>query len=829
MNEHELMERLRQAFQGEARERLDSLTSRLSDLENQDDPSARKESLEVAYREAHSLKGAARAVGLSDVEAVCQSAESVLSALKREEIALSRDLVSGLYRALSFVEKAVQGEEGEESVASVCRRLESFLQRAQGGPDCAQNRPLVGPSCEDAAVSTPEALSPEWSANGPACEPSHDAPSQGPKDSPAMSPGSLHDDPAVQEKRGDAPGESVATPMRLLKAGPGRGKEAAVKSPSAVRVSVHRLEVFLKRAEELISAKLAMAQHVHELKSLRRHFAQMKGRCSADTKEMKWLKECVARSESGEAAVPVEKLAALWRFFDTNRSVLQALYGDVSRAVADAEENARYLATLVDELMEGAKEVLLQPFSTVLLGFSRMMRDLGDHLGKDVKLVIEGDDVEADRRILEELKDPLVHLLRNAVDHGLEPPAVRVKNGKRAEGTVWIRVEQHDARTVRVVVEDDGAGIDTDRLRQEAVRRGLMGQKEADQLPDAAALDLIFRSDLSTSPMVTELSGRGLAMAIVKDKVEALGGRLRVESDRGRGTRMVMELPVSLATFRGILIGEAGRLFVLPTHTVEAVVRVRQEDRRRVKGRETITFRDLVVPLERLGSVLGLGRTEPQGPRELDRSGTAVLLKVGDGQAAVEVDAVLGEQEVLIKGLGPQLQKVPHIWGATVLGFGQVVPVLNAADVVRSVRLFVEKSRASAAPKNGGPKAQKRRRSVLVAEDSVTSRTLLKNILEGAGYAVHTAVDGQEALSRLREEPVEAVVSDVEMPRMNGFDLTRAIRQDEKLKHVPVILVTSLDSREDREKGLEAGADAYIVKSSFDQSSLLDVLERFTG
>ncbi|WP_448382700.1 hybrid sensor histidine kinase/response regulator [Desulfosoma sp.] len=798
MNEHELMERLRQAFQGEARERLDSLTARLSDLENQDDPSVRKDSLEVAYREAHSLKGAARAVGFSHVEAVCQSAENVLSALKREEIAPSRDVVSGLYRALSFVEKAVQGKEAEESVASVCRRLESLLQTAQGANDCAPKHTLIGLFSEDSPVSTPVALSPEWDANGASCEPSHDPPCPGAEDAPTIGPRSVQNETALQRKTEDEPTDAVSTPVRFPKAGLGRGKEAALKSPSSVRVDVHRLEVFLKRAEELISAKLAVAQHVHDLKTLRRRFAQMRGSYSADTKEIKWLKECSARSARGEAGVPVDKLAELWRFIDTNRSMFQALYGDVSRVVAAAEENARYLATLVDELMEGAKEVLLQPFSTVLLGFSRMVRDLGDHLGKDVKLVIQGDDVEADRRILEELRDPLVHLLRNAVDHGLEPPAVRVKNGKRPEGTVWIRVEQHDARTVRVVVEDDGAGIDPDRLRQEAVRRGLLGQKEANELTDPAALELIFRSDLSTSSMVTELSGRGLGMAIVKDKVEGLGGRLRVDTGRGRGTRIVMELPVSLATFRGILIGEAGRLFVLPTHTVDAVVRVPHEDRRCVKGRETITFRDLVVPLERLGSVLGLERTEPQGPRQSDRSGTAVLLKVGDGHAAVEVDAVLGEQEVLIKGLGPQLQKVPHIWGATVLGSGQVVPVLNAADVVRSVRRFAEKSRAGANPKDGGPKTRKRPRSVLVAEDSVTSRTLLKNILEGAGYAVRTAVDGQEALSRLREEPVEAVVSDVEMPRMNGFDLTRAIRQDEKLKHVPVILVTSLDSREDR-------------------------------
>ncbi len=823
MNEEELMQRLRQAFLGEARERLDSLTSQLDSLEKDEDPQHRKASLEVAYREVHSLKGAARAVGFSDVEAVCQAAESVLSALKRDAIPLSRDVSGALYRVLSFVERAVQGEIQEESVAGLCRYLESLI-----------HEPVTEVPPRDTTAASASASFPKGSDVD---EPTPGSMSGTEVSKPQGSP--LGDEDALGHVKDSDANLETAEALEPLSSLPGmqdgKSKDRPFRPPlpagSMVRVDVRRLDVFLKRAEELISAKLAMVEHLQHLKDLKRRYEHLKKVCSSGSKEFKWLRETAAQTGAGPLPVSRKSLEGLRRFMEETGASLEGLGEDVSRAVASAEETARTLATLVGELMEGAKEVLLQPFSLVLRGFSRMVREIAEQLGKEATLVIEGDDVEVDRRILEELKDPLVHLLRNALDHGLEKPEERQRHGKPSQGTLWLRVVQEEARTVTLTVEDDGRGIDVQTVREVAVRRGLLSREEAEQMSDEAALQLIFRSDVSTSSMVTELSGRGLGMPIVKEKVEGLGGRLRVETQKGQGTRVIVDLPVSLATFRGILIGDAGRLFVVPTHAVEAVVRFGNDDCGCVEGRQTITHGGRVIRLEKLGLVLGLSQGQGQETKDFDHRRTALILKAGEVSAAVEVEAVLGEQEVLIKGLGPQLQKVPHIWGATVLGSGQVVPVLNAVDVVRSVQQWASKtvSRSVVSADGRHGKSPARRRSVLIAEDSVTSRTLLKNILEAAGYAVQTAVDGQEALALLREHTFDAVVSDVEMPRMNGFELTRTIRQEEKLKHVPVVLVTSLDSREHREQGLEAGADAYIVKSAFDQSTLLDVLERFTG
>jgi len=781
MNEEELLRRLRQAFQDEARERLDSLAARLADLERGVEGEEADQALETAYREAHSLKGAARAVGFTQIEAICQSAESLLAALKRKEIPPVSSVVDALYQALSAVEERLEGPpDSGLDTSTVCRILEEALAEAKS-----------------AAEQTPHQ---ETAGAGPVSE-QEDVPF------PAAAP-----EPVPEE-----PTPVAASPVKKEETPPG----GPHRETRTVRVDVDRLDLFLHRAEEFISTRLEMERHVRDLKRLLGELEHMKKRCSFAAKELRWLREAAEADGQGAAGAAPSELRDLLEFVETSR---ESLLGACSRArsvVHRAEGMHHRLGQLVDDLMEGAKEVLLQPFSILFAGLSRMVHDLSRHLGKEVRLETEGEDVELDRRILEDLKDPLVHLIRNAVDHGLETPAERGAAGKNPVGTVRLRVLRRDAGTVVLHVEDDGRGVPLDKVKAQAVMRGFLSQAEAEALSDEEALDLIFRSDLSTSPLVTDLSGRGLGMAIVKDKVENLGGRIRVTTEKGRGTTFELQLPVSLATFRGVLVGEAGRFFVLPTPYVEAVVRLRKEDVRRVEGTWTITRQGAVLPLHRLADVLGVA-TSGDGAFSEDGWGIAVVLQAGGRRRALRVDAVLGESEVVLKSLGTYLGGVPNLWGATVLGDGRVVPVLNPLDLVRRVgaRPSVEAGKDAARAEPDRPW------NVLVAEDSVTSRTLLQNILTAAGYRVQTAVDGMDAYTKLCQEPFDLVVSDVEMPRMDGFELTAKIRANEKLKDLPVVLVTSLDSREDREKGVEVGADAYIVKGSFDQSHLLEVMAR---
>jgi two-component system chemotaxis sensor kinase CheA len=510
--------------------------------------------------------------------------------------------------------------------------------------------------------------------------------------------------------------------------------------------------------------------------------------------------------------------APLVEFLEWNQDCVRALESKVRALRRAAEHDHLLMGRLVDDLLESSKKLVMLPMSTLGTLLPKAVRDLSRDEGKDTDFVLRGDDVRIDKRILDEMKDPLLHLLRNCVDHGIETPDVRRQSGKPARAAITLAVSSVDGNQVELRVSDDGKGIDVARLKAVAVQRGVITQEAAARLDDDAALQLVFEPDLSTSPIITEVSGRGLGLAIVREKAERLGGRIAIASQPGQGTDIRITLPLTLATFRGVLIEAEQRVFVVPTAQVERAMRFKTSDVETVEGRETLSIDGRAVALARLADVLGLPLTQ-RAPSE---SKPALILGAGEQRLAFAVDAVLDEREVLVKPLKKPLVRVRNIAGATVLGSGAVVPILNVADLLKSARNAGAPARAIAS----APAAAASAKRILVAEDSITSRMLIKGILESAGYHVKTAVDGVEAFAALRAEPFDAVVSDVEMPRMNGFDLTARIRADRALGELPVVLVTALDSREDKERGVDVGANAYLVKSSLDQSNLLETLRR---
>jgi len=467
-------------------------------------------------------------------------------------------------------------------------------------------------------------------------------------------------------------------------------------------------------------------------------------------------------------------------------------------------------------IMTPASRVSMLPFATLLESFPKLVRDLSRDCGKDAELTIVGGEIEIDRRILEEMKDPLVHLVRNCIDHGIETPKQREERGKPPGATIRIAILPKSADKVEIVVSDDGAGIDVQKVRGASVKLGLVSQEDAQKMDEQQSAGLIFKSGVSTSPMITEISGRGLGLAIVREKAEKVGGAVSVETQPGVGTTFRLILPLTLARFRGVLVRVGESLFVLPTRHVLSVLRVSRNEVKSAENRETIQINGRAASVVRLSDVLEMTQTSTDADSK-HKVLVLVLAWAGE-QIGFVVDEILDEQEVLVKSLGKQLPRVRNIAGATVLGTGKVLPVLNVADLMHSA--------VKMAPVSAARETEEAPKSILVAEDSITSRTLLKNILEFAGYKVKTAIDGAEALAVLATETFDLVVSDVEMPRMSGFDLTVRIRADKRLSQLPVVLVTALDSRQDREHGLDVGASAYIVKSSFDQGNLLEVVRR---
>jgi len=586
----------------------------------------------------------------------------------------------------------------------------------------------------------------------------------------------------------------------------------------SVRISVAKLDARLVEAEEMLTVKLSTGQRAQDLRELAPHFAAWHNEWTTVEPDAHALRQRIDRPA---APRPGAGLIRLLEFLDWNVDHLKSLERKVTALARTAQQDHHVIGKLVDDLLEDSKKLLLLPFAMLAAPFPKLVRDLCRDQGKEAELVILGEEVEIDKRILEEMKDPLIHLLRNAIDHGVETPETRARLGKPARATITLSltVSQADAGKVELLVADDGAGIDTEKIKASAIKHDLLSADDARQLDDGEAQALVFQAEVSASPIITRLSGRGLGLAIVREKAEKLGGSVSVESRPQQGSHFRIVLPIVVATFRGILIEAAGQRFVLPTLYVERVARMQADAVQTMEGRTTIALDGRAVALVRLADVLALPALTRNG--EAPASTPILVIGAADQCIAFMVDAVLDEQEVLVKRLGKPLSRVRNIAGATVLGSGAVTPILNVADLLKSARKI-----GGVATRVALGTTPVVARTVLLAEDSITSRLLLKSILESAGYQVTTAVDGMEAFTLLRAETFDLLVSDVEMPRLNGFDLTARIRADQKLAELPVVLVTALEKREDRERGIDVGANAYLIKSSFDQSNLLEVVRR---
>lgn len=731
--------RLLATFRVEAEEHIQALSSGLLELERAGDGEVRAKVIESVFREAHSLKGAARAVGLAGIEQVCHSAENLFSALQRGEVRLSQAVLDALHDAVdglaALLRKADATAGGDSAVAA-----SRLLARLDGVLRAKEARPAEG----------------------------------------------------ELQQTAEAPDRPSST--------------------ATVRISTERLDALLFQAEELLSAKLGSSQHAADLRAA----AAALGGWKKNQTGVGALQRLLQRAWSKDR--PIERrLRRLPELLEREDEFFKSFEARLAALTRSGEQMQRALGAMVDSLLDDVKKALMLPASSALTMFHKLVRDLCREQGKEAELRVLGADIEIDRRILDELRDPLMHLLRNCIDHGIERPADRANKGKPARGTIEIALTRRSEATFEIVVLDDGAGIDARAVAEAAVKAGTVSREEVEGRDAGEVRRLVFGSGVSTSAAVTEISGRGLGLAIVREKVERLGGSVAVEAGRESGTTFRLIVPLTLSTFRGVHVNAAGCRFVIPTAYVGRVLRIERNQIKTVENRETIRWNGSALALAHLAQVLGLGVSKP--PEQSDKL-QVVVVGSPDRKIALAVDEVLEEREVLVKPLGKQLVRVRNIAGASVLGSGELVPILDVPDLLRSA---VRAAAVPAAPKESDRRGRK---AVLVVEDSITSRTLLKSILEAAGYDVATAVDGAEAFALLKTRRFDAVVSDVDMPRMNGFELTAKIKADSTLSALPVVLVTSLESREDREKGIDAGASAYIVKRSFDQSNLLGALGR---
>ena len=755
----EFQKRILETFRVEAKEHLKAFSSGLMELEKTKTGGKLAVIIEAMFREVHSLKGAARSVDQKEVELICQPLESIFSSLKHKEITLSPSSFELFYKTVERLSRLVTESGSGQTVAD--RHIQRELIRHL------------------------KEIIPGTLNNGNIAEP--------------------------KQNKEPTPVESGTVYSTENEAGHDFPKSSGPKSTETIRIRISKLEELLLQAEELIQTKKTINQRLNELQEINKWISGRK------TETLKW--------KANQAMIS----SGLWvEWNKDNESYMNKIESRLAGLAFSLERDLYNLSSMVDNHLEAMRQVLMLPVSSVTEVFPGMVREISHEQGKEIVFVIRGEELEIDKQILEELKDPLIHLIRNSIDHGIGKPGERILANKPSSGTITLDFVSRESGMVEISLSDDGKGINMELLLKAAIKSGDLSGKAAEKLDPKEIISLIYQSGVSTSSIITDVSGRGLGLSIVHEKVEKLNGRIWVETEVNKGTTFHILIPMKMSTFRGILVRIQEYIFILPTTNVERVMKVEPEEIKTIENHETIRIDDQIILVADLGEVLGLPEYKHTGSGyrkpEMENSEQIriVVLFSGEYRFAFKVDEVVEEQQVLVKGLGKLLRRVRNISGATILGSGKVVPVLNISDLLKSAGKLKGMNREEPASELFVSKTGK----ILVVEDSITSRTFIKNILETAGFQVTTAVDGIDAFTKASNDDFDIVVSDVDMPRMNGFELTSKIKHDKKLSEVPVVLVTALGSREDRERGIEVGADAYIIKSSFDQTGLIEIIRK---
>ncbi len=789
-----IREQIISSFRSELVEHIQTLNDGLLKLEQQKvTGSEREELLGNIFRAAHSLKGAARAVGVSAIEQLAHALEDVLGAIQNDKLTPTPALFTTCFQALDAIQAVqVAYETGETTPPAVALQslvaLEPF--RHPGKDDAKKPKSDGTRKLGEILASAKEEITPEHHPETAATQPVTD---------PA---------PAVETSAAQA-----AAPVTPL-------------VDDTIRVGVGKVDALMARLSELLVTKIHAEQRLNQVRQAQEYMGLwqkewMSVRSAYSRLARHGFEDILADEDRRTTVSRRKELERLIEYVGMAQERMREMSGMIAGLAREYNSDTMQLSLVIDGLEEEIKRVRMLPFNTIAGSFARMVRDLAQTSGKDAMLQIIGGDVELDKRVLEQIKDPIIHLLRNAVDHGLETPEKRAASGKPPYGTITLVVEQI-GKDVSLAIADDGAGIDVEAIRRSAIKRGYAN---AASMSDAELGELIYTPGFSTSPIITDVSGRGVGLDVVRRNVEALHGRITLDWKKGQGSRFTMILPLALTSSRALMVRVSSQFFAIPLSAIQRILQVRQSDISLVGGHETLQFEGRPITLSYMGDPLGLPHpeTRPEGDNI-----PVIVLSSAERLMAFAVDALGAEQEVVIKGLGRQLLRVAGISGASVLGNGEVLLIVNVADLIKLAQSGTHRSLVQAFETEEVVQTEDhKQRKILVVDDSITTRTLEKNILEAAGYIVQLANDGQEALNALvTGELPNLVISDVQMPRVNGIQLATRIKNDSRTKNLPVILVTSLDSPEDKARGIEAGADAYIVKSAFDQNNLLETIEQ---
>ena len=843
------------AFKEESQELVATVTEGLLKLEQTPDDTER---LKEIARAVHTLKGNARLMGLDKINQLTHRLENMLVAMRDGQLPFTPAAADLVLDTLDLVSTASNnacetGQEGIE-IETICDRID---QAAQGSPASSEANkseataePEQGtlqevpdspqPQTEDDAAASPvSAAEPAERGGTPVKKKTAKGTGGRARTKRSRKKATTKTDSQATEGTGSekhaprkksktapvAPTPQAATvpESKPDKATPPDAVPSTTtesrRAPTAetIRVDTGKLDGLANAAGEMIMNLIKFEAKADSVR-------QIVGMAKQHVRVWQQLRDELTPSlgtliaASGDGVNPAELEQLINRCDNTGASVLTEL----ERLSQQLNEDVMRVGTTTRMIEEDVLSIRMHPVSTLFNTFPRAVRDMARELGKLVDLIVEGGDTELDRKILEAIRDPLLHLVRNAVYHGIESAEERERMEKEPKAVVRLSAWQQGDQ-VFIQVADDGRGIDPAKVREAAVSKGLIDQSTAETLTRDDCLRLIFEPGFSTAATISDISGRGVGMDVVKVRVEEMHGEVRVESTVGAGTAVILALPLTLAISRAILIRTHDRTFAIPTASIETTVKVTSKEIKSVEGKEAIIVRNATVPIFPLSQILGM---DASSGRDGDIALHILVISHSQQRVGFIVDELIGEQEIVVRPLGAPLKKVKNVAGAATLGSGEVVVVLHVPDIVAAARGAVLKPTSRDHSKS---LPASRRKTVLVVEDSLTARELEKSMFQAVGYEVQTAIDGVEGLERLAEGTVDLIVTDIQMPRMDGFAMIRHVKSDDRYRNIPVIIVTTRSDEADRRRGLELGADAYLAKSSLSQSDLLENTRRLIG
>ncbi|WP_223524203.1 hybrid sensor histidine kinase/response regulator [Pseudomonas sp. BF-RE-24] len=740
---------LLELFSLEAEAQVQVLSAGLLALER--DPT-QADYLESCMRAAHSLKGAARIVGVDAGVSVAHVMEDCLVSAQERRLVLGAEHIDALLQGTDLLTRiatpgnSVGAPDIDAYVALMGRLLD---------PNAPQAPAVVLPS-----VETPiEPLRIEL----PEVEPL-----------PAT-------EPAPKRKRVTEGGERVlrVTAERL---------NSLLDLSSKSLVETQRLKPWLATMQRL---KRQQSSGLRALEELNVH-----------------LKDHALSLQAQEALGDARRLLA-----ETQQLLAQK--------TAELDEFAWQASQRAQVLYDTALACRMRPFADVLSGQARMVRDLGRSLGKQVRLEIEGEKTQVDRDVLEKLEAPLTHLLRNAVDHGIESPELRILAGKPAEGLIRLRAS-HQAGLLVLELADDGAGVDLDRVRRSIVERGLSPEQTAASLSEEELLTFLFLPGFSLRDKVTEVSGRGVGLDAVQHMVRQLRGAVVLEQTAGEGSRFHLEVPLTLSVVRSLVVEVGDEAYAFPLAHIERMCDLAPEDIVQVEGRQHFWHEGRHIGLVAASQLLN--RPATQGSSQTLK---VVVIRERETIYGVAVERFIGERTLVVLPLDERLGKVQDISAGALLDDGSVVLIVDVEDLLRSVDKLLDTGRLERIARQN--QAQAPRKRILVVDDSLTVRELQRKLLLNRGYDVAVAVDGMDGWNALRSEDFDLLITDIDMPRMDGIELVSLLRRDNRLQSLPVMVVSYKDREEDRRRGLDAGADYYLAKASFHDDALLDAVVELIG